>query len=121
MHILPCFPYSLDDGFSVIDYRQVDPALGDWDDVAAIGRDYHLMFDFVANHVSRQSAWFQAFLRDEAPYRDYFIVVDPTADLTQVVRPRALPLLTPVETINGTRHVWTTFSDDQIDLNYANP
>jgi len=121
VHILPFFPYSSDDGFSVMDYRQVDPALGNWEDVAAIGRDYRLMFDFVANHVSRQSAWFQAFLRDEAPYRDYFIVVDPATDLSQVVRPRALPLLTPVETINGTRHVWTTFSDDQIDLNYANP
>ena len=121
VHILPFFPYSSDDGFSVMDYRQVDPALGSWEDVAAIGRDYRLMFDFVANHVSRQSAWFQAFLRDEAPYRDYFIVVDPATDLSQVVRPRALPLLTPVETINGTRHVWTTFSDDQIDLNYANP
>jgi len=121
VHILPCFPYSSDDGFSVMDYRQVDPALGNWDDVAAIGRDYRLMFDFVANHVSRQSAWFQAFLRDEAPYRDYFIAVDPAADLSQVVRPRALPLLTPVATINGTRHVWTTFSDDQIDLNYADP
>lgn len=152
VHILPCFPYSSDDGFSVMDYRQVDPALGDWDDIAAIGRDYRLMFDFVANHVSRQSAWFQGFLRGEAPYRDYFIVVDPATDLSRVVRPRALPLLTPVTVAAGlqpaaeaapavesaaaeapvtvgagykpaptTRHVWTTFSDDQIDLNYANP
>ncbi len=121
VHILPCFPYSSDDGFSVIDYRQVDPLLGDWDDIAAIGRRYRLMFDFVANHVSRHSAWFQAFLRNETPYRDYFIVADPTADLSQVVRPRALPLLTPVATQGGVRHVWTTFSDDQIDLNYANP
>ncbi|MGC8779994.1 MAG: alpha-amylase family glycosyl hydrolase, partial [Anaerolineae bacterium] len=121
VHILPCFPYSSDDGFSVMDYRRVDPALGDWDDIAAIGRDYRLMFDFVANHVSRQSAWFQAFLRNEPPYNDYFIVVDPATDLSRVVRPRALPLLTPVETRNGVRHVWTTFSDDQIDLNYADP
>ncbi len=125
VHILPCFPYSSDDGFSVIDYRRIDPALGDWDDVVAIGRDYRLMFDFVANHISQHSAWFQAFRRGEAPYRDYFIVVDPGADLSQVVRPRALPLLTPVEVADATgrhtRHVWTTFSDDQIDLNYANP
>ncbi len=121
VHILPFFPYSSDDGFSVMDYRQVDPALGDWDDVAAIGRNYRLMLDFVANHISRHSAWFQAFLRNEAPYRDYFIVVDPAVDLSQVMRPRALPLLTPVATIDGVRYVWTTFSDDQIDLNYANP
>jgi sucrose phosphorylase len=121
VHILPCFPYSSDDGFSVIDYGQVDPALGDWDDVRALGEHYRLMFDFVANHVSQHSTWFQGFLKGEAPYRDYFITVDPGADLSQVVRPRALPLLTPVETPEGLRHVWTTFSTDQIDLNYANP
>ena len=121
VHILPCFPYSSDDGFSVIDYRQIDPHLGDWNDVAALGERYRLMFDFVANHVSQHSAWFRAFLRDEARYRDYFLTVEPGADLSRVVRPRALPLLTPAETWGGTRYVWTTFSTDQIDLNYANP
>jgi len=121
VHILPFFPYSSDDGFSVIDYQEVDPNLGTWDDVARIGQSFRLMFDAVINHISRHSAWFQAFLRGEAPYDDYFIVVDPGTDLTKVVRPRALPLLTPVETAHGTQHVWTTFSDDQIDLNYANP
>ena len=121
IHILPCFPYSSDDGFSVIDYLKVDPNLGDWDDVAALGEHYRLMFDFVANHVSQHSAWFAGFRRGEAPYRDYFITVDPALDLSQVVRPRALPLLTPVETAHGPRHVWTTFSTDQIDLNFANP
>ena len=98
VHILPCFPYSSDDGFSVIDYQQIDPALGDWADVARLGGRYRLMFDFVANHISQHSAWFQAYRRGEAPYDGYFIEVDPAADLSQVVRPRALPLLTPVET-----------------------
>ncbi len=121
VHLLPFFPYSSDDGFSVIDYRQVDPALGDWEDIHHLGTRYRLMFDAVINHISRRSAWFQGYLRGEAPYRDYFIEVEPGTDLSQVVRPRALPLLTPVQTVHGTRHVWTTFSDDQIDLNYANP
>ncbi len=121
VHILPCFPNSSDDGFSVIDYRQIDPALGDWDDVARLGRRGRLMFDFVANHISQHSAWFQAYRRGEAPYDGFFIEVDPATDLSQVVRPRTLPLLTPVETRGGLRHVWTTFSADQIDLNYANP
>lgn len=121
VHILPFYPYSSDDGFSVIDYRQVDPEIGQWDGVARISRGFRLMFDAVINHISRQSDWFQAFLRDEAPYTQYFIVVDPGTDLSQVVRPRALPLLTPVQTSSGTKHVWTTFSEDQIDLNYANP
>lgn len=121
VHLLPFFPYSSDDGFSVIDYRQVEPRLGDWEDIARLGRRYRLMFDAVINHVSSQSRWFQGFLKGEAPYTDYFITVDPGADLSRVVRPRALPLLTAVETAAGRRHVWTTFSADQVDLNYANP
>jgi glycosidase len=121
VHLLPFYPYSSDDGFSVIDYRQVDPRLGDWSDVARFSRSFRLMFDAVINHISRESAWFQGFLRGEAPYTGYFITVDPDTDLSQVVRPRALPLLTRVETVDGPRYVWTTFSQDQIDLNYANP
>ncbi len=121
LHILPFFPYSSDDGFSVIDYRQVDPRLGTWEDIARLGRRFRLMFDAVVNHVSQRSAWFQAFRRGESPYVDYFIVVDPAVDLSAVVRPRTTPLLTPVETARGVRYVWTTFSPDQVDLNYKNP
>lgn len=121
VHLLPFYPYSSDDGFAVIDYKQVDPALGDWEDVGRVGRCFRLMFDAVINHVSAESEWFQAFLRDEEPYRDYFVVVEPDAGLSQVFRPRALPLLTPVQTAAGEKLVWTTFSADQIDLNFANP
>lgn len=121
LHLLPFFPYSSDDGFSVIDYEQVDPALGTWDDIRRLSSDYRLMFDAVFNHISAQSEWFQAFRRGEPPYDEYFITVDPSVDLSLVTRPRTLPLLTPVETVEGIRHVWTTFSDDQIDLNFANP
>lgn len=121
LHLLPFYPYSSDDGFSVIDYTAVDPALGGWDDVAQAGRHFRLMFDGVINHISAHSAWFQAFLRDEAPYRDYFITVEGDPDLSQVVRPRALPLLTEFDTAAGRKKVWTTFSADQIDLNYRNP
>jgi sucrose phosphorylase len=121
VHILPFFPYSSDDGFSVIDYGSVDPALGTWDEIEALGRGFRLMFDAVINHVSAQGAWFQGFLNDDPRYRDWFITVEDNPDLSAVVRPRALPLLTRVETAAGPRQVWTTFSADQIDLNYANP
>jgi sucrose phosphorylase len=121
VHLLPFYPYSSDDGFSVIDYQQVDPALGDWDDVARLGQNFRLMFDGVINHISAQSEWFAAFLRDDPKYRAYFIVVEGEPDLSQVVRPRALPLLTEFTTPSGLKRVWTTFSVDQIDLNYANP
>lgn len=121
VHILPFFPYSSDDGFSVIDYKAVDPALGDWDDVARLEAHFRLMFDAVINHISRESDWFQAFLRDDPRYRHYFVTVEPGTDLSEVFRPRALPLLTPVQTAAGEKWVWTTFSDDQVDLNYHNP
>jgi sucrose phosphorylase len=121
IHLLPFYPYSSDDGFSVIDYQQVDPALGTWDDVARIGQHFRLMFDGVINHISAQSEWFKAFLRDDPKYRDYFIAVEGDPDLSQVVRPRTLPLLTEFTTPSGVKKVWTTFSADQIDLNYANP
>lgn len=121
IHILPFFPYSSDDGFSVIDHKAVNPDLGDWNDIHPLRGCCNLMFDAVINHISSQSEWFQKFLRDQFPYSDYFISVDPGADLSQVTRPRAKPLLTEMDTISGPKSIWTTFSPDQIDLNYKNP
>lgn len=121
IHILPFYPWTSDDGFSVTDYRKVDSTLGDWDDITSMQNHFRLMFDGVINHISSQSEWFKEFLRDDPHYRDYFITVEGSPDLSQVVRPRALPLLTPFKTPSGEKQVWTTFSDDQIDLNYENP
>lgn len=121
VHILPFSPYSSDDGFSVIDYREVNPDIGGWDDIQAIGDEYVLMADLVLNHCSVQGPWFKGFLADEAGYKDYFITVPEGTDVSSVVRPRTHPLLTPFETAAGTRWVWTTFSADQADLDFANP
>lgn len=119
LHLLPHFPYSSDDGFSVIDYRKVDPELGSWDDVKALSQDYSLMFDAVINHISAQSDWSREFL--EGNDRGFLLQSDPEADHSQVIRPRTHPLLTPVETTDGLKHLWTTFSADQIDLDYSTP
>jgi sucrose phosphorylase len=121
VHILPFYPWSSDDGFSVKNYRAIDPDLGDWRDVEELGKSFRLMFDGVINHASAQGEWFQKFLRDEKPYRDYFVTVEGSPDLSKVVRPRALPLLTEYETPSGKRNVWTTFSADQVDLDFRNP
>jgi sucrose phosphorylase len=121
VHLLPFFPYSSDDGFAIVDHRRVDPRLGSWADVEALARRRRLMVDAVINHVSSQHPWFEAFKQRKAPYHDYFIVTTPKAALSKVVRPRTSPLLTPVKTVQGTQYVWTTFSADQIDLNYKNP
>lgn len=121
IHLLPFFPYSSDDGFSVVHFRTVHPDLGDWPAVQALGENFRLMVDLVLNHVSRQCGWFQDYQAGVAPGRSYFIEVEAGADLSAVVRPRSLPLLTAVATPAGKRMVWTTFSEDQIDLNFANP
>ena len=121
IHILPFYPWSSDDGFSVTDYRKVDPALGDWDDISAMQKNFRLMFDGVINHISSQSEWFKSFLNGDPQYADYFILAEESPALSKVVRPRALPLLTAFHTPLGEKRVWTTFSADQIDLNYQNP
>lgn len=121
VHILPFYPYSSDDGFSVIDYKDVSPQMGEWRDIHAIGARYRLMFDAVINHVSRYSYWFKAFLAGDPKYKDFFIEMDPTTDLSMVVRPRTTPLLSEFLDEEGHVHyIWTTFSKDQVDLNYKN-
>jgi sucrose phosphorylase len=121
VHVLPFFPFTSDDGFAVTDYESVNSALGDWADINHIGGRFRLMSDLVLNHLSSQSRWFNEYLQGHEPYDRYFFEASPDDDLSAVVRPRAHDLLRPVETPNGTRHVWCTFSHDQIDLNFANP
>lgn len=121
IHVLPFFPYSSDDGFSVIDYRQVKPELGEWQHIKALAQDFDLMFDVVINHVSRESRWFADYISDVPPANNYFIEVDPDTDLSMVTRPRSSPLLANINTPRGNKYVWATFSEDQIDLNFRNP
>ncbi|HHX09088.1 MAG TPA: sugar phosphorylase [Chloroflexi bacterium] len=121
VHILPFYPYSSDDGFSVIDYRQVDPNLGSWEDVRNLAASKRIMFDAVINHISQESEWFKRFLASDPDYRDYFIVPEPDWDFSDLVRPRTSPVLTEFHTNTGKKRVWTTFSADQIDLNFSNP
>ncbi|MCE9979003.1 sugar phosphorylase [Leclercia adecarboxylata] len=122
VHLLPFYPWSSDDGFSVIDYHEVAPETGSWCDVAELKKSASLMFDFVCNHMSAKSKWFENYINQTPGYEDFFISVDPETDLSAVTRPRALPLLTPFTLHDGSvRHLWTTFSEDQIDLNFASP
>ena len=121
VHLLPIFPYSSDDGFSVIDYREIRADLGDWQEVKHLGQKFALAIDFVLNHCSRESSWFAGYRNGEGPFESFFIEVDPELDLSMVTRPRTTPLLTPVQTTRGERHVWSTFSSDQMDLNFNSP
>jgi sucrose phosphorylase len=126
IHILPFFPYSSDRGFSVTNFRKVDPKLGSWKEIAEIGKRYHLMFDGVLNHISARSRAFREFLNGNPYFRDMVVHYDSPDALTPeqiqlIRRPRTSDLLTKFESIDGPIWVWTTFSPDQVDLNYQNP
>ncbi len=126
LHILPFFPYSSDKGFAIIDFSRVDPKLGTWEDIEDMSGRYNLMFDGVLNHCSSRSQMFREFLDGNSDYRDFFIFYTSPDELTadqrsKIFRPRTSDILTKFDTIDGPRYVWTTFSDDQIDLNYRNP
>src|SRR5665647_1100192 len=111
VHILPMFPYTSDDGFAVVDYRKINPGLGDWLDVTALSGDYKLMFDFVANHVSCKCPWFTGWLAGDSRYDGFFVEFDPAFDVSGVTRPRTSPLFHTYPRTDGTEvRVWTTFS-----------
>ena len=121
VHVLPFFPWSSDDGFAVTDPEAVDPRYGTWEDVEALARGRRLVVDAVLNHLSAGSPWFEAFLAGEPGYRGFFRTADPTLDHSATVRPRARPLLTRFTGVDGETWAWTTFSADQVDLDYRTP
>lgn len=112
------FPYTSDDGFSVVDYNEINPELGKWDHITKMSGDYRLMYDFVANHISKSSEWFQGYLNGEEKYHEYFIPKDSSFNTENVVRPRTSPLFHEYEGKDGVKTAWTTFSEDQVDLNF---
>ena len=121
VHILPFYPFSSDDGFSVINYAEVNESLGNWEDIVKLAKDFDLMADLVINHCSSRSLWFDNFKQQKDPGKDYFITCDPDTDLSAVTRPRTNDLLRETETLDGKKHVWCTFSHDQVDLDFSNP
>jgi len=121
VHLLPFFPYTSDDGFAVSDYRLVDDAHGDWSDIHGLSEDVELVFDLVINHASSAHDFFQQFLDDKPPGNRFFKTAEASVDVSNVTRPRASPLLQPFDTAGGTRHVWCTFSRDQVDWDFSNP
>ncbi len=125
IHILPFFPYSSDRGFAVMDFEEVDPNLGTWDEIEHLSQSFRLMFDGVINHVSSKSRWFQQFLNGNPHYQKFFTTFsakEPVGDdqLKRILRPRTTPVLTTFPTLHGPRLVWSTFGPDQIDLSFKN-
>ncbi len=127
VHLLPFFPSTGDRGFAPSDYTTVDPELGTWADVEALGEEYYLMFDFMINHISRESKFFQDFKQNHeaSPYKDMFIRIHeffpenrPTQeDIDLIYKRKDKAPFQTVEFADGTtEEVWNTFGEEQIDL-----
>ena len=127
VHLLPFFPSTGDRGFAPSDYTTVDPDLGSWEDVDALGEQYYLMFDFMINHISRESKFFQDFKKnhENSHYKDMFIRVHeffppgrPTQEDIDLIYKRKDKA--PFQTVHfedgTTEEVWNTFGEEQIDL-----
>ncbi len=127
IHILPFFPSSADRGFAPTDYTRVDPALGTFEDIAALQQKFYLMFDFMINHISSQSEFFTDFVKnkDKSPYRDLFLSFDrfwgdtpPSREELDKIykrKPRD-PFITVTYGDGTSERLWCTFSEEQIDL-----
>jgi sucrose phosphorylase len=128
LHILPFYPSSGDRGFAPITYDEVDAGFGSWEDIDLLAKDYDLMVDFIVNHISRQSVYFQDYLQqgEQSPYADLFIRLSQMtpdgnvseADLAKVyTRKPRLPYLEETLSDGTKERVWCTFAEEQIDLN----
>lgn len=132
VHILPFYPSSADRGFAPITYDEVDPIFGTWEDIEMIGRDFDLTFDFMVNHISKQSVYFQDYLANgtNSPYADMFLTfnkLSPTGEideeiLSKVYTRKPRPPYTIVQRADGSKEkVWCTFDYEQIDLDLQSP
>lgn len=121
VHLLPFFPFTSDDGFSVSDYRQVRPDLGTWREIESMNDSLSLFFDAVINHTSVSHPWFLGWKAGDPAYTSFYLALPKETDVSAVLRPREHPLLTPFETARGRQWVWTTFSEDQADLDFSSP
>ena len=128
VHILPFFPSSADRGFAPMCYDRVDEKFGDFDDIEAMSADYSLMFDFMINHISRSSEYFQDFLlkKENSAYKNFFIRYkdfwengEPTQEQVDLIykrKPR-VPCIEAVFADHTSEKIWCTFDEEQVDLN----
>ena len=127
VHLLPFFPSTGDRGFAPVDYDEVDSAFGDWEDVKRLGEKYYLMFDFMINHISRQSKYYKDYQEkhEASEFKDLFLNWDkfwpgnrPTqADVDLIYkRKNRAPKQEIVFADGSVEHLWNTFGEEQIDL-----
>ncbi len=128
VHLLP-FYYPIDGedaGFDPINHNQIDPRLGDWNDLRSLSKEVDIMADLIVNHMSAQSLQFQDYLEkgNDSSYADLFLSYDTVfpngateQDILTIYRPRPNLPFTNFAFKDGTRKLmWTTFTSNQIDI-----
>jgi len=136
IHILPPFPSSGDRGFAPLTYLEIAPEFGTWEDLKQISQKYDVMLDMMVNHISRQSLFFQDFLKygKKSRYAEMFITLDKIwedgnpsrEDIDKIFLRRNDPYSTyEIEETNEPVTVWTTFGkvtpSEQIDMDVFAP
>lgn len=127
IHLLPFFPSTGDRGFAPTDYTMVDPRFGDWADIEKLGKKYYLMFDFMINHISRHSRYYEDFKKnkEKSPYKDLFLSWDkfwpkgrPTQkDIDLIYKRKDKAPYQEITFTDGSKeNLWNTFGPEQIDL-----
>jgi amylosucrase len=134
VHLMPCLkprPGDSDGGYSVMDYRAINPDFGTMADFEAVAaalraRGMSLCVDLVLNHTAKEHDWAVRARRGEAGYRDYYLIFDD--ETLPEAYERTLVEVFPDNAPGNFTHypemgkwVWTTFNEHQWDLNWANP
>lgn len=121
IHVLPFLRSTSDGGFALCSHEELEPSYGNWDHLKLLSKNHLLMADLVLNHVSASHPWVEQFRKAEEPGRTYILSRSNKEGWDQVFRPRNSPLFSTIATVEGPKKIWTTFSPDQIDLNWRNP
>jgi amylosucrase len=134
VHFMPCLeprPGDSDGGYSVRNYRAIDPRLGTMDDLAKVtaalrGRGMSVCIDLVLNHTAKEHEWASNARAGDKTYQDYYWMFDSRAvpdhyseTLVEVFPNHAPGNFTFYPDMG--KWVWTTFNEHQWDLNWANP
>jgi amylosucrase len=134
LHLMPLLrprPGENDGGYSVMDYREVDPRLGTMDDLESLADTLRrhgivVCLDLVLNHTAREHRWAEAARAGDPRYRAYYRVVEDRAEVDEWER--TLPEVFPEQAPGSFTFdedldawVWTTFHAHQWDLDWSNP
>lgn len=134
VHLMPCLkprPGDSDGGYSVMDYRKVNPAYGTMTDLQALSkalraRGMSLCIDMVLNHTAKEHDWAVKAHKGDVVHRDMYLFFDD--DTLPKAYEKTLIEIFPNDAPGSFTHypdidqwVWTTFNEHQWDLNWSNP